>query len=110
MERRAPVRQLPCSSPAQESLLSPTTTGNDKRIQLNNNKYVLYIQQFCYPECILTRDLQDDEEINLKRRTVLFGAFKRESSQIENSQGSHVLIAYLFTSCHTCSMVVKLGQ
>jgi hypothetical protein len=48
---------------------------DDEIVQLNDCKYVPYVQQFCYLGCILTRDLQDDEEINYRLRKAT-GAFQ----------------------------------
>jgi hypothetical protein len=47
-----------------KSSTPPRSNNDDKIVQLNDCKYVPYVQQFCYLGCIITCDLQDNEEIS----------------------------------------------
>jgi hypothetical protein len=47
-----------------KSSTPPRSNNDDKIVQLNDCKYVPYLQQFCYLGCIITCDLQDNEEIS----------------------------------------------
>jgi hypothetical protein len=112
--KRSPSKTVAMPFPGSgKSFTPPISNSDDEIVQLNNYKYVPYVQQFCYLRCILTRNLQDNKEIKycLKKATGAFqslqkGAFtNRKPTRLTRTTCLPVyVLPPLLYGCETWSM------